>query len=63
MEDKVKKTDQRDGKRNSALVNNLLLPVLAVFTGLLAGAVIIAITNADAVAAWSHFFQSPLKAL
>ena len=61
-EDKVKKINQQDGKRASALVNTVLLPVLAVFTGLLAGAVIIAITNVDALTAWSHFFQSPLKA-
>ena len=63
MEDKVKKTNQRDGKRTSALVNNALMPLLAVFTGLLAGAVIIAITNVAALTAWGHFFQSPLKAL
>ena len=63
MEDKVKKVDQKDGKRASTLVNNVLLPALAVFTGLLAGAVIIAITNVAALTAWSHFFQSPLNAL
>ncbi|HUI88898.1 MAG TPA: ABC transporter permease [Anaerolineales bacterium] len=63
MEEKLKKTGQREGKRASALVNNLFLPILAVFTGLLAGAVIIAITNAAALTAWGHFFQSPLKAL
>src|SRR5271157_1688073 len=63
MEDKVNKTDQTDGKRASTLVNNVLLPALAVFTGLLAGAVIIAITNVATLTAWSHFFQSPLNAL
>ncbi len=62
MEDKVKKTDQTDRKRASTLVNNVLLPALAVLTGLLAGAVIIAITNVAALTAWSHFFQSPLTA-
>ncbi|MGA7192890.1 MAG: ABC transporter permease [Anaerolineales bacterium] len=61
-EDKVKKINQQDGRRTSTLVNSVLLPALAVFTGLLAGAVIIAITNVDALTAWSHFFQSPLKA-
>ena len=62
-EDNVKKTNQQDGKRTSTLVNSVLLPALAVFTGLLAGAIIIAITNVNALAAWGHFFQSPLNAL
>jgi len=62
-EDIVKKTNQQDGKRTSTLVNSVLLPALAVFTGLLAGAIIIAITNVNALAAWGHFFQSPLNAL
>ena len=63
-EDKGNQIDkQKVEKRVSGLVNNLLLPALAVVTGLLAGAVIIAITNAAALTAWGHFFQSPLNAL
>lgn len=61
-DEKVDKTKKTGGKRAAGIISNLLLPALAVFTGLLAGAVIIAITNADALAAWGHFFQAPGKA-
>ena len=39
--------------------NNLLLPALAVFTGLVVGGIIIALSNDAAIAAWGAFFQNP----
>jgi simple sugar transport system permease protein len=60
----AKTPEKKSEKRaSSAWVNNLLMPVLAVFTGLVAGAVIIAITNVDVVTAWEHIFQSPGAAI
>jgi general nucleoside transport system permease protein len=55
-----KKVDKR---ASPAWLNNLAMPLLAVFTGLVAGAVIIALTNVAALAAWSHFFSSPGAAI
>jgi ABC-type uncharacterized transport system permease subunit len=43
--------------------NNVVLPALAVFTGLVVGGVIIAVSNDAAIAAWGGFFQNPLWAL
>ena len=42
-----------------ALLQNTLMPLLAVFTGLVVGGIIIAISNEAAVTAWRHFFQAP----
>ena len=41
----------------------LLLPILAVFTALVLGGVIIALSDADVLVAWGDFFQKPLQAL
>ena len=41
----------------------ILLPVLAVITALLIGGIIIAISNADTMAAWRDFFHNPLYAI
>jgi simple sugar transport system permease protein len=41
----------------------ILLPVLAVFTALVLGGLIIAFSNADTLTAWGHFFQDPWTAL
>jgi simple sugar transport system permease protein len=41
----------------------ILLPVLAVFTALVIGGLIVAFTNADNLAAWRNFFHDPLGAL
>jgi simple sugar transport system permease protein len=41
----------------------LLLPVLAVFTGLVIGAIVIAISDATVIAAYRSFFRAPGKAL
>lgn len=48
------------GRRSSPLVDNLLMPALAVFTGLVVGGVIIALANDAAIAAWRNFFQNPV---
>jgi simple sugar transport system permease protein len=45
------------------LSETILLPVLAVFTALVIGGLIIAFSNAYTLAAWSHFFQDPWTAL
>lgn len=70
---KAKKTTQNAGApkrpkaevrpQGSFLADNVLLPVLAVFTGLVVGGVIIALSNDAVIAAWSNFFQAPLAAL
>jgi simple sugar transport system permease protein len=41
----------------------ILLPILAVFTALVIGAVIIAFSDQETLAAWGHFFSDPLGAL
>lgn len=40
-----------------------LVPALAVFTGLLIGAIVIIISDAEVIAAYGNFFSDPLKAL
>jgi simple sugar transport system permease protein len=50
-------------ERRSSWSGNLLLPALAVFTGLVVGSVIIALSNDAAIAAWGNFFRNPLGAL
>ena len=59
----VKKPDRAVDQRTSALINNGLMPLLAVFTGLVVGGVIIALSNDAAIAAWGNFFRAPLAAL
>ena len=54
-----KKEEKEDQKGSSALVSNLLMPALAVFTGLVVGGVIIAAANDAAISAWRNFFQAP----
>jgi ABC-type uncharacterized transport system permease subunit len=41
----------------------ILLPILAVFTALVIGGLIVAFTNVDTLAAWRNFFHNPLGAL
>jgi len=50
-------------ERRSSWAASLLLPALAVFTGLVVGGVIIALSNDAAIAAWGNFFRNPLGAL
>ena len=55
----VKKAEKAVDGRTSALINNGLLPILAVFTGLVFGGIIIALSNDAAIAAWGNFFHAP----
>jgi ABC-type uncharacterized transport system permease subunit len=48
--------------RGEALWQEILLPVLAVFTGLVVGGIIIIISNDASITAWRNFFQSPGRA-
>jgi simple sugar transport system permease protein len=50
-------------ERRSSWGANLLLPALAVFTGLVVGGVIIALSNDAAIVAWGNFFRNPFGAL
>src|SRR5512143_2472659 len=50
-------------RRSSWWASNLLLPALAVFTGLVVGGVIIALANDAAIAAWANFFRNPFAAV
>lgn len=43
--------------------DTILLPVLAVFTALVIGGLIIAFSNTETLAAWGNFFHDPLGAL
>jgi len=58
----VKKNKTASPRLGTFLADNLLMPALAVFTGLLVGAVIVAVANAEAIAAWGNFFRAPLEA-
>jgi simple sugar transport system permease protein len=44
-------------------LQSMLVPLLAVFTALVIGALIIAASSPDVLAAWGNFFQDPLNAL
>jgi len=55
-----KKPDQGKGKKRTfVLSENMIVPVLAVLTGLIIGGLVIAITNTEAVTAWGVFFKNP----
>lgn len=58
----VKQTPMTGEKRSALLVDNLLIPALAVFTGLVVGALIIIVSNDAAIAAWGNFFHAPFAA-
>src|SRR5512141_843189 len=62
-ENELKKPDKEAEQRASALINNGLMPLLAVFTGLVVGGLIIAVSNDAALAAWQNFFHAPGAAL
>jgi simple sugar transport system permease protein len=60
----VKKTEQkpqssRQRPRGAQLWQELLMPILAVFTGLVVGGLIIIISNDASIAAWGNFFHAP----
>ncbi len=49
--------------QRSGLLQTILIPFLAVLTGLIIGAIVIAVTDTAAVAAFGKFFQAPGAAL
>jgi simple sugar transport system permease protein len=54
------KSSRRSG---SQIFQTLLIPILAVFTGLVFGAIVIIATDAGVITAYHHFFQTPGLAL
>ncbi len=50
------------GEARSKFLQSLLLPVLAVFTGFVIGAIVIAVSNDAVIAAYRNFFHAPGKA-
>jgi simple sugar transport system permease protein len=55
--------DTQPEPRRSRVVDAILYPILAVFTALVLGAVLILITDPDVVKAWLNFFEDPMGAL
>ena len=55
------KAPQPEGndRRGSKLLQTLLLPALAVLTGLIIGAIVIALSNDAVIAAYGNFFRAP----
>ncbi len=43
--------------------DTVLIPILAIFTAMLVGGVIIAVSTLEVIAAWRHFFQAPWEAI
>jgi ABC-type uncharacterized transport system permease subunit len=64
-ESKNKVTGQSGEKKKSGtkLLQTLLVPVLAVLTGFIIGAIVIALSNDSVVAAYRNFFHDPIAAL
>jgi general nucleoside transport system permease protein len=56
-----KQASQSEGqtRRGSKLLQTLLLPALAVLTGFIIGAIVIALSNDAVIAAYRNFFQAP----
>jgi general nucleoside transport system permease protein len=55
-------TEKKAGK-GARIWQTLAIPLLAVFTGLLIGAIVIVTTDAAVIAAYKNFFHDPLRAL
>ena len=49
--------------KNARFWQTLTMPLLAVLTGLLVGAIVIVISDAQVIAAYKNFFHDPLRAL
>lgn len=60
---KAKEVSSAETHHKALSWQDLLIPVLAVFTGLVAGAVIIVVTDATVMAAYRNFFSAPGAAL
>ena len=56
-------TNTKNDTLRSMILQNGLLPALAVFTGLVIGGIVIIISNDIAITAWGNFFQNPLAAI
>jgi len=52
-------TQKSSKKRGSALIQDALIPILAVFTGLVVGGFIIALSNDATITSFGKFFQAP----
>lgn len=61
--DQPQKKARRPTKASSQRLQELLLPILAVLTGLIIGAIVIVITDAQVVSAYGSFFRAPGAAL
>lgn len=59
--DNFQPTGQR--KQASKLLQTLLVPALAVLTGFIIGAIVIALSNDAVIAAYQNFFHAPLAAV
>jgi ABC-type uncharacterized transport system permease subunit len=55
--------DTKNDTLRSIVLQNGLIPALAVFTGLVIGGIVIIISNDTAITAWGGFFQDPLAAI
>jgi ABC-type uncharacterized transport system permease subunit len=60
-----KEASESEGRRasSSKILQTLLIPVLAVFTGFVIGAIVIAVSNDAVIAAYQNFFHAPGTAL
>ena len=60
-----KEDSKGEGRRGSggATFQTFLIPVLAIFTGLVFGAIVIVATDASVIAAYRNFFHAPGTAL
>jgi len=56
-------TNTKNDTLRSMVMQNGLLPALAVFTGLVIGGIVIIISNDIAITAWGNFFRDPLAAI
>jgi general nucleoside transport system permease protein len=54
---------KRQRRQGSKLLQTLLMPVLAVLTGFIIGAIVIAVSNDAVIAASRNFFHAPVAAL
>jgi simple sugar transport system permease protein len=61
QKDALKPEEKR--KRGSKLLQTLLIPALAVLTGFIIGAIVIALSNDAVIAAYRNFFHAPGAAL
>ncbi len=56
-------TSSKPEPKRSQLLDAILYPILAVFTALVIGAILILVTDKEVVNAWLHFFDDPMGAI